>query len=60
MCLNNLNLIDAEMNLDDDLLKLYKSFKEINESEAGENLDDEDLIVDFIFTIQDSYMDATG
>jgi hypothetical protein len=39
---------------------LYKSFKEINESEAGENLDDEDLIVDFIFTIQDSYMDATG
>lgn len=39
--------------LDEDLVSLFKNFKEINEREAGEPLDNEDLKVDFVFTIQE-------
>ena len=33
--------------LDEELLNLFKHFKEINEQEAQEKLSNEDLIVDF-------------
>jgi len=52
MCSGN-NLQEADMFLDEELLELFKHFKEINEHEAGEPLKNEDLIVDFIFTIQE-------
>lgn len=52
MCYQNINFDDEE-SLDEDLLNLFKKFKEINESEAGEPLNTETLKVDFVNTIQE-------
>jgi len=44
---------DLDYNLDEELLTLFKHYKEVNELEAEEKLKNEDLIVDFVFSIQD-------
>lgn len=40
-----------EEDLDNDLLDLFKKFKDLNEQEAGEPLDNENLRVDFAFVV---------
>ena len=47
MCETKGNDIDEE-NFDDDLVELFKKFKESNEREAGEPLDNKNLKVDFV------------
>ena len=52
MCINRQDF-EAEQDLDEDLLDLFKRFKDLNEQEAGEPLNNEDLRVDFAFMIQE-------
>lgn len=53
MCQNLHEGNEFDEDLDEALFNLFKKFKDINEKEAGEPLNIEDLKVDFIMVIQE-------
>jgi len=53
-------MVDNDYNLDEELLTLFKHFKEVNEEDAGEKLDNYDLIVDFCNMIQEKIEKIVG
>lgn len=53
MCVNNYDY-ERQIEFDESLLNLFKKFKEGNEIETDEKIDDDILKVDFVNYIQDN------